>query len=207
MSESEPRNSFRLGPIAFVGAAALVLGIAVAELAGYLPGRLTFLSQTWTPWLVSGFIAGSLFRRGAASVLAGVSVIFLGLGVYVVFKVTAYGGFSVRPLSVELDYFALYGTALGTIMGAAGALARDERLWVRAAGWGVPAAVATTETVAISTEFLPFGREVAAVVGAVAVLFFAIGATRATVARMAATTAVFSACGFGVFLLQRALPL
>src|SRR5207249_4128919 len=89
----------------YVVVAGTVLGVLLAELAGYLPRPWFFLSQMWTPWLLAGFVAGCLCRRPIAGALAGTSVLGAGLAAYVSYKVTQYGAYSVRPLADVWGYW------------------------------------------------------------------------------------------------------
>jgi hypothetical protein len=196
-------NSVRLAPIVLVVGAGLVLGIPLGELAGYLPEPWYLLTQTWTPWVVASFFVAYLFRSAAASIVAGISVIAIGLLSYVAYKAIAYGAFSIRPLGAEVPYLIVFGLGVGAIAGGGAALARDERPWLRAVGWGVPAAAAVAETVSIITGVRDYGVLIALVVGIVAVLVLIAGWLNASPLRLVATTTLMSLCALAVVVVDR----
>ena len=183
--------------------AGLFLGIVVGEWLHFLPRPWSVLAQTWTPWIVVPFFGGYLFRSVAGSVFAGIAVIAIGVLSYVTYKAIAYGAFSNQALAAEVPYLIAFGLIAGVIAGGAGALARDERPWLRAVGWGIPAAAAVAEAVAIVAGIVEAGVSVAFAIGIVAALVLVAGWSNASPPRLIASTTLLAACGLVVAVVDR----
>lgn len=138
-----------------LGSVAAAVGLGIyADRGHLLDAPLDLVTQLGLPWLVLAFVGGRLMRRRLVpGAMAGVALIVVGLGSYVVWKVGIYGAYSVGELRYGGASWLILAGVLGSVFGIAGALTNRDGRWLRAWGWGALVAVAIVESIAVLIWF------------------------------------------------------